>query len=560
MLRSLSIRMRLALMVAIGVFGLIALGAFELLTSRQTMVEDREREVRTLVEVAIGTIAGHHALVATGELSEAEAQHLAMESLRTALYGADDYFFITDTANIMLMHPLNRDLEGRDLTGLQDPDGVAIVADLQRAAGAGGGFVNYRWDRAGDGTLVPKISYGARFQPWGWMIVTGVYVDDIDAAFWAKTQSAGLIILLIAAVSAGIGQAVSFSIASGIGRITDTMHRLAGGETDVRVPDLAVKNEIGRMAAAVEVFRVNAEEKAALEARQHEAEEKAAAEKRAMLNRLADDFEASVGEIVQSVAAAAQEMQASAHAMAEIAEETSRQSTTVSSAAEESSTSVQTVAAATEELGSSIGEISRQMSEQTGAAAAAVDAAESSHKEINGLADQVTAISGVVSLITAIAEQTNLLALNATIEAARAGDAGKGFAVVASEVKNLASQTAKATDEIAGQIQGVQSQTALAVDAIADINEKIGRIREISTSVAAAVDEQTAVATEIGSNTNQVAVGTAQVTSSISGVREASSQAGESASTVLDAAAELSQQSQQLSTQVSTFMQRVRSA
>ncbi|MCB1753821.1 MAG: methyl-accepting chemotaxis protein, partial [Gammaproteobacteria bacterium] len=190
-----------------------------------------------------------------------------------------------------------------------------------------------------------------------------------------------------------------------------------------------------------------------------------------------------------------------AQTMSSIAERSSGQSAEVASAAELASSNVQTVAAAAEELGSSISEISRQMSVQNGAADDAVTAALASDTEIKGLAEKVEAIGDVVNLITGIAEQTNLLALNATIEAARAGDAGKGFAVVASEVKNLASQTAKATDQIATQIQEVQDRTGKAVSAIADIGTRIEKIREIAASVAAAVEEQNAASGEISRNT-----------------------------------------------------------
>ncbi len=560
MLRNLSIKLRLAIIVVVGVVGLLAVSVHELLQLRDRMATDREDEVRTLVEVAISTIAGVHAQALEGTITEEQAQTLAMEGLRASRYGEGDYFFILDQDHGMVMHGANRDLEGQDVSGLRDPNGVELIIELVRAAENGGSFVHYHWNRADSDVPLPKTSYAAMFEPWGWVVSTGVYVDDIDAAFWAQAQQIGLIVFLVAAATAVIAYLVSATVSKGIASMTGTMRRLATGDTNLDVPYRDLKNEIGEMARAVEVFRANAVEKVALEQQQKEAERRAEEEKRAAMHKLADDFEADVGEIVQTVSSASTEMQSTAQSMSTIAEETSSQATTVASAAEEASTNVQTVAAAAEELGSSIAEISRQMTVQTGAAEEAVGAATISDTEIKGLAEKVEAIGDVVSLITSIAEQTNLLALNATIEAARAGDAGKGFAVVASEVKNLANQTAKATEQIATQIQAVQDQTGHAVSAIADINAKIDRIREISTSVAAAIEEQNAAADEIGRNTQEASAGTQEVTASIVGVKDASDQTGVSAGHVRTASEELARQSELLATQVARFMDRVRAA
>ena len=365
----------------------------------------------------------------------------------------------------------------------------------------------------------------------------------------------------VALVAAAIGVWIAWSISRPIGEIIGAMTRLADGDLAVSVAKPAARrDEIGAMAKAVEVFRAQAVEKSELEQTQRDTEQRAQAEKQAIMHRLADDFEASVGHVVESVTSASTDMRTSARSMSQIAEETRIRATSAASAVEQTSANVQTVAAAAEELGSSIAEISRQMNVQTVAADEAVDSATASESRISGLAERVDAIGNVVSLITGIAERTNLLALNATIEAARAGEAGKGFAIVASEVKNLANQTAKATEEIAGQIRGVQEETGNAVTAIADINLKIDRIREISASVAAAVEEQNAAANEICRSTLEASTGTRQVSSSIVGVTDASAEAGETGSTVLAAAEELSVESEKLSTQVASFMERVRAA
>ncbi|WP_179954199.1 methyl-accepting chemotaxis protein [Denitrobaculum tricleocarpae] len=524
------------------------------------MYDARVAAIATLSEAAVDILAYHHARYESGDLTLEAAQTLARDALRDVRFGNDDYYYVYDykgTNQVLGPAPAR---EGTDMIGVKDPNGVFLIRDLIEAAKTGGGVVNYDWPRAGSDIPVAKIGYGAPFEPWGWMVGTGVYVDDLDALFWASLTKAMTIVAIILTVTAGIVLMSARAISQGVATTTATMRSLAKGETELEVPFQDLRNEIGEMARAVEVFRVNAVEKIALEQQQREASARAEAEKKAAMLTLADEFQAEVGEIVQSVSSAATEMQSTSQSMSDIASEASNQANIVSSAATDASSNVATVAAASEELGNSIGEISRQMTVQTGAAEEAVNAAALSDTEIKGLADRVESIGDVVSLITNIAEQTNLLALNATIEAARAGDAGKGFAVVASEVKSLANQTGKATEEIASQIQSVQDQTGRAVSAIADINVRIDRIREISTSVAAAIEEQNAAANEIGRNTQQASAGTQEVTSSIAGVRSASDQTGESAGNVLSASAELARQSERLSEQVTSFLDRVRAA
>ncbi len=342
-------------------------------------------------------------------------------------------------------------------------------------------------------------------------------------------------------------------------QIITAMTRLAEGDLDVELPP-ARSNEIGEMVKSVHVFKDNALERVALERQQEETEQRIEAEKKATMTKMADDFDASVGGIVETVAGASTELQTTAQAMAGISEQTSNQAMTVSAASEEAATNVQTVAVATEELSASIGEINQRVVEAAQASRQAVEEANRTGEQMGDLAVTADKIGAVVGMISDIAAQTNLLALNATIEAARAGEMGKGFAVVASEVKDLASQTGSATEEISQQIQEIQDATKNAASSMEAISMIIGQVDEASTAIATAMEEQGAVTQEIARSVQEAATGTASVTENIVTVTEASQEAGAASGEVSAKANELSDQSIHLKTEVERFVAQVRSA
>jgi len=391
-----------------------------------------------------------------------------------------------------------------------------------------------------------------------WVVMAEIDMAEVDIPINDMRTQMLIGVSIILVIMGGLGFFFARSITTPISSMTDVMDVLANGNLEIEIPSQNRTDEIGEMAAAVQVFKDNAIEVKRLEEEQKANEERQAREKRELMLKMADDFEGNVGGVVDSVSSASTEMQSSAEVLSATAEQTSKQSTMVATASEEASSNVQTVASAAEELSSSISEISRQVAQSTQISATAVAEVEGANEKVQGLADAANKIGEVVALITDIADQTNLLALNATIEAARAGEAGKGFAVVASEVKNLANQTAKATEEISNQIGGIQTATQEAVHAIGSIGGIIGQMNEIASAIAAAVEEQGAATQEIARNVEQAAAGTGEVSSNITGVQQAAGETGQSAGQLLSAAQELSQQSEMLRGEVNKFLDNVR--
>ncbi len=389
-----------------------------------------------------------------------------------------------------------------------------------------------------------------------------------EARLRAETEeiilNSELVILVVSIMGLAVGLAMAWFLGRATSRpivaMTGAMEKLADGELEVGIPARDRKDEIGSMAAAMQVFKDNALQMKKMEADRIEQQRKAEEEKRQAMHALADDFQNRVGGIVETVSASSTEMRATAESMSATAEETSRQATAVAAASEQATTNVQTVASASEEMSASINEINRQVSQSAEIAAKANSEAERTNETVRTLADAGQKIGEVVGLINEIAEKTNLLALNATIEAARAGEAGKGFAVVASEVKNLATQTAKATEEITDQVSGMQSVTGEAVGAIESIGTTIAEINAISDTIANAVSEQGVATREIAENTQQAAMGTQEVSSNVTGVTQAASETGSAAQEVLGAAGELSQQSEMLRSAVDEFISEVKAA
>ncbi|MET0724385.1 MAG: methyl-accepting chemotaxis protein [Tardiphaga sp.] len=372
---------------------------------------------------------------------------------------------------------------------------------------------------------------------------------------WLAIISAAVLV-----VAGAIAVWMGSSMARPIKALEAAMRAIAAGNHTVAIPGAGRKDEIGSMAGAVEIFKDGLIETDQLRAAQEQQRERTQLERRDTMNALASRFESGVGSVVGAVGSAAGELRTTAQSMAATAEESTRQTAAVAAASEEATQSAQAVAAAIEELNASISEIAQQVNESARVAGDAVSQANTTNSEVQSLAEAAQKIGDVVKLISEIAAQTNLLALNATIEAARAGEAGRGFAVVASEVKALATQTSKATDEISAQVNAIQNATRSSVDSIQGITSTIGRVSEIASAIAAAVEEQGAATLEIARNVADAARGTGEVSENIAGVNDAARETGMAATRVVESAADLSRNGEDLKTQVDAFLREVRAA
>ncbi len=473
----------------------------------------------------------------------------ALQASRPLFTGSQDAAFGEFTATLEQFAPLPaRMFEIRQSDSWNMP--VKIL--VSEAAPMAGRIMDaLAGERQADGRRSGGLKGSQRDQ----MLADATTLEDRIAAFslieWSLLAGGLALSCLIAFITVRL-------IVAPLRRMTVAMGRLADGDKSVVIDGAARRDEIGAMAEAVEVFKENALAVDRLQAEQEAAKKRSEADRRRMMRDLADSFESKVGGVVDAVTAASTELQATAQSLLNTAEEAAQQTNAVAAASEQMSHNVETVSAATEELTASIREITTQIGESTSIVTAAVDESHETNAKFQALTTAAEKIGNVVTLINEIAAQTNLLALNATIEAARAGEAGKGFAVVAAEVKNLATQTAKATDEIAAEVAAIQSAAGLSAQAIDHVANTIDRVSQISTAIASAVEEQGVATQEIARSIQEASTGTAEVTRNISSVTDASRHTSDGSGQVLSAAAELARNGALLKTQVTEFLAQVR--
>ncbi|TYL96346.1 HAMP domain-containing protein [Bradyrhizobium rifense] len=555
------ISFKLVLIVGISLLGMIALAPIALSTLRGQMVADRQAKILQMVDVVYGILTHQQKLESEGKLTREQAQAAAIAEIKSLRYDKVEYFWLNDMAAKMIMHPIKPELDGKDLSDMKDPTGNRLFSgfvDVVKTQGAG--FYSYLWPKPGFDQPVAKISYVKGFAPWGWIVGTGIYLDDVDAVFHQDAMTFGLVCLAVLVIVLGCSFVIGRSVTRPLAKITDLTERLAAGDRAFEVPYTNLSNEVGGLAKALAVFKDNASAVGRMHAEQQESKQRADDEKRKTMTDLAGKFEASVQAVVRDVFNEARAMQQAAKGMSETANKATDRASFVATACQQASSNVQTVASAAGQLSSSITEISQRVAQAAAVADKAAADGQRTNDTVQGLAAAAHKIGEVIDLINQIASQTNLLALNATIEAARAGEAGRGFAVVASEVKSLASQTAKATDEIGAQITAIQAETNQVVGNIDNIRKTIMEVNEISSSIAAAVEEQGAATQAIAHSVREAASGTDQVSQNISGVTDATAETGQAAGLVLKSSGRLTEKLQSLENEVSTFVAGVRAA
>jgi methyl-accepting chemotaxis protein len=552
---------KLSLIVAIGVIGMLAIAPIALYTMRAQMLADRQTKTRQMIDVGHGILSQYYILETEGKLSREQAQAAALAEIKGLRYDKAEYFWVNDMLPRMLMHPIKPELDGKPLGEMADPTGNRLFAgfvDVVKRQGAG--FYSYLWPKPGFDQPVSKISYVKGFEPWGWIIGTGIYLDDVDVVFRSTAVTFATLCAAFIALVLSCTYVIGRSITRPLTVITGLTSRLTAGDCHFQVPFTKRKDEVGQLAQALDVFKDNAAAITKMHAEQSALKQQVDSEKRRAMIDLANRFEASVQAVVSEVLQDAQDMHRAAESMTRTVAQAKGQSTAVLDASQQASANVRTVASAADELSASIKDIGQRVTQATQVASQAASDSEQTNTTVAGLAATANKIGEVIGLINEIASQTNLLALNATIEAARAGEAGKGFAVVASEVKALAGQTAKATDEISSQIVAIQTETQQVVGKIQSIRRTIMQVNEISSSIAAAVDQQSAATNEIAHNVQEAATGTSRVSQNAASVATATMEAGAVADTVLRSSDRLSSKLCILQHEMQSFMTSVRAA
>ena len=527
---------------------LLAIIATVSLNYQTSLRNGKFEQISHLTEGAVTIVNSFVAKAKSGEMSEADAKAAALDLLNDYRFDGENYIYATDYNHCMVLDPLSPSDVGKC-----NPDS-RVRNMIVEAAKSGGDIITYETKKPGEGDkLIEKAAYVRPITEWNWALGAGVYMDDVQSEF-VSIITRIVIISAIAIVIAGIlSWIVGTRITRGIVGLNDSIRAIADGDYNAPVETDSRFIEIGDMGEGVLALRDKSAQAQKLENDAAGLKAKSEEERRENIRSIASKLESEVGGIAGALDQSVKRSNDLAISMARNADGILGQSQHAASAAGEVSHSVDAVAAATEELSSSITEINVQISQMSNTVERATDESQSASNDVAGLSATVEKIKEIIGLINDIAGQTNLLALNATIEAARAGEAGKGFAVVANEVKNLATQTAKATDEIAAQINDIVDGTERAVTGISRVSETIEQVRSASTAIAAAIEEQGAATQEISGNANRSADGVKEISNSVEDTMNNAQSTTQEADELKSASAELSSRSSELTQIIKRF-------
>ena len=554
-------RTKLLLLIALSALGIAASIGAGAMVLRDRMKEARVGQLRAMVQSTMGLARALEAQVAAKTLTHDQAVERFRDAVHPMRYdGGNGYVTVSGEDGTVIVQPVDPSREGKKSTATNASGRtlISLYAEVLRTSDEG--VVAYEFPRPGQNVLMPKIAYVARFAPWHAVFLSGTYIDDLNADFNRTLFNLSLFGGLILLVTTPAALLINRDIGNTLRALRDAMAGLADGNLTVGIPGINRKDELGGMARALGVFKDNAHRIANLQQEQQAERQRNAEERRQALMDLATRFDREVRGVVEAVAAAGGDMGTAARKVSGTAEAAIKQASSALTEAEQATMNVQGVAAAIEEMAATGSEISRQVARAATISRDAAEEGRRTNKTVAGLATAAQKVGDVVKLIQDIAAQTNLLALNATIEAARAGDAGKGFAVVAGEVKNLASQTAKATEEIRAQIASIQAELNSAVVAIQGIAETVHGVQEIATAISATVDQQSSAIQEVSGNIQQAAGRTERVALDLREVSQGLGENGAAAADVLGAADLLGKQAKVLRQEVDGFLATVRAA
>jgi len=480
-----NLKSKFRLIVALAVAGLLVLAGFWLTNERSRLMAEKQEKARSLVEASYSVILQSYQMEQAGRMSRAQAQKRAIEIIKAIRYEGENYLWINDYHPTMVMHPMKPQLDGKDLSDTKDPNGKALfVAMADTVKRDGSGFVGYRWPKPGLDKPVPKLSYVKGFAPWGWILGTGIYIDDVDAIWRRSAASAAAVTLVCLLVLLVVSASVSRSIFLRLQDMVDRIKDVAQGEGDLtKRIEVTSHDEVAELAKWFNTFMDKLQE---------------------ILSKVASN--------TQSLAAAGEEISATSRQQAQGAELQKDQTNQVATAMQEMASTVQQVsensnsaAAASQKAAETARQGGKVVEESLSRMRAIAQSVGETAKKVEELGKQSDQIGKIIGVIDDIADQTNLLALNAAIEAARAGEQGRGFAVVADEVRKLAERTSGATKEITGMIRSIQAETKSAVVAMQSGTKEVEQGVELTTQAGSSLHEIIQMSEQVGDMVTHIA-------------------------------------------------------